>query len=154
MSFPARLGLALTVMLAGATVASATTTSVRAEIRVPALQSLETTPGVLEAPPVTVPDLERGVLEVPQPVSLVISSNVPWELSVRRADSTGPFLEGSFEHGPFRGIGSDWSSLADGEGGTDRATYALDLRFAVDWTTADPGDHGLRLEYRLAPRER
>jgi hypothetical protein len=149
---PVAAALALALVPAWAGIAPAATVSVRAEIRVPPLQSLETTPGIVDLAPVTIDDLERGFLDVPEPVELTISSNVPWELFARRTDPSGPAVEGSLEHGPFRAIGMSWSSLATGEGGADHAVLSLRLRLAVGWTTAVPGDHGLRLEYRLAPR--
>ena len=147
-----RVHLAFALLFAGVGTATASSTSVQAEIHVPPIQNLETTPGVLEIAPVTVTDLERGILEIAEAVTLTISSNVPWELFVRRTDPSGPVLQGSLEHGPFHDIGTTWVSFATGPAGADRVIRQLRLRLAVRWTTADPGDHGLRLAYRLVPR--
>ena len=147
-----RSPIAFALLLTWPATSAGSSVSVRAEVRVPPIQRLETTPGVIEIPPVTVADLERGVLEVPEPVTLMISSNVSWELFVRRADPSGPAMEGRLDHGPFRDIGLTWSSIATGPAGTDHTTRQLQVRLAVRWTTAAPGDHGLRLAYRLVPR--
>ncbi len=149
---PSPIRSILVAVLAWTGTASASSVSVQAEIRVPAIQNLETTPGIIEIAPVTISDLERGLLEIPEPVTLAISSNAPWELFVKRVDPSGPAVLGSLDRGPFREIGRTWLSIATGTAGADDLIRRLQLRVAVSWTTAAPGDRGLRLAYRLAPR--
>lgn len=140
------------VLLAGGAVARADTLAVRAEVRVPLLQSLDATPGILDPVPATVADLERGALDVPEGVTLTVSSNVPWELYVRRADPGGPAIEVSADGGPHRPALDAWLPVASGPGGVEGERHELRLRVVLSWTAAAPGDHALRLEYRLAPR--
>jgi hypothetical protein len=137
---------------------AATTVSVEAEVLVPVAQHLETTAGILEAPVADASDLERGFLDVPEPVVLVVSSNVPWELFVRVASPARSATPGAttvlgrLEGSPFAEIGAAWSSLATGDSGTDGTSLRLRLRLVLSWTEATPGRHQPRLEYRLAPR--
>jgi len=139
-------------LLVCAAVAHADTLAVRAEIRIPLLQDLEATPGILEPVPATVADLERGALDIPEAVTLTVSSNTPWELFVRRADPEGPPLEVSADDGPYRPAGTTWLPVAAGMGGVESEVHSLRLRLRVSWVGVSPGAHDLRLEYRLAPR--
>jgi hypothetical protein len=152
------LAAAVALAILATASAAASTVSVEVELHVPVIQFLVTTPGMLDIPSPTPIDLERGTLDVPERVVLVVSSNVPWDLFVRRANPSDPTesahsatVQGRLDGDPFTTIGSSWRPLATGEP-VDREALSFWMRLVVSWSTS-PGEHEPRLEYRLAPRE-
>ena len=139
----------------------ALTLKIDAEIRVPPVQRLDATPGVLAFPSVGLADLERGWLDLPRPAVLSLSSNVPWTLSARRAPGSGPEPDASgsaepvlwvrAESGERVPLGEEWRAIATGDGPAADVEVPLEIRLELDWNRLPPGRHEPRIEYRLEP---
>lgn len=144
---------------------SAGETEVRVEVVaiVPPLQRLEVDPSILVAPEIRTEDLAIGYAELTQPVVLVISSNVPWSLSVRWADDQkivdagGPgnssLLDWSVRNSPFRPVTAEWATVARDQQPAAAERVELHLRVPLLASAPPPGIYQPRLEYRLAPAE-
>lgn len=129
---------------------------IETELTVRAVQRIDVLPGVIEAPRVRVADLDRGWLEFGESVRVEVSSNVAWELQVRRAFETGvpgALLARSTSGAEWTEVGTEWATLSSGVSGADGVPVLVDLRLEVDWLRGTPGNHEPRLEFRVQRRE-
>jgi hypothetical protein len=151
----------LSLAVPGASSAGETEVRVELEAIVPPLQRLEVDPLVLVAPEIQAEDLTVGYAELSQPVVLTVSSNVPWDLSVRWAHEgkiaagggpeTASLLEWSVRNGAFRALTGEWAVVASNRGPAEAERMELRLRVPLLSGAPPPGTYQPRLEYRLAP---
>jgi hypothetical protein len=154
---------AISFALAGRSFAGEAEVRVEVQAIVPPLQRLEVDPLIFVAPEIRPEDLAIGYAELPEPVVLVISSNVPWSLSVRWADDQkivdagGPgnssLLDWSVRNAPFRPATAEWATVARDQQPAAAERVELHLRVPLLAGAPPPGIYQPRLEYRLAPAE-
>ena len=154
---------AITFSVAGRSSAGETEVRVEVEAIVPPLQRLEVDPLVLVAPEIRTEDLAIGYAELAQPVVFTVSSNVPWNLSVRwvgdekvvEGSGRGSFslLDWSTRNSPSRPLTGEWAVVVSDRGPTAAERVELHLRVPLLAGAPPPGIYQPRLEYRLAPAE-
>ncbi len=144
---------------------SAGETEVRVEVGVivPPLQRLDVDPLILVAPEIRTEDLAIGYAELTQPVVLTVSSNVPWNLSVRwvvdekivvgGGRGISSLLDWSVRNSPSRPVTGEWAVVVSNRGPTAAERVELHLRVPLLAGAPPPGIYQPRLEYRLAPAE-
>ena len=132
---------------------------VEGQVVVPVLQRVSAGSQVLSLPDVTTGDLMAGFVEPPRPIGLVVFSNCPWELRLRRMggiagrrDRTAPAMLWTVGGSRFAGLDDDWIPAAGG-GRTSGTRVELHLRIPLDWATSRPGILEPRVEYDLVPSE-
>jgi hypothetical protein len=135
---------------------------VAAELLVPAVQRLESGPGILALPDPTSLDLERGHVDALEPLVFTVHSNTPWELAFRVAASPGkgpapraapPAVAVAVADGPFQPLGPEWRTVAAGDSPAAGEEIRVRVRLAVGWLSVAPGHHQPDLAARLQPRE-
>jgi hypothetical protein len=133
---------------------------VTAELLVPAVQRLESGPGILALPEPTSLDLERGHVEALEPLVFTVHSNTPWELALRVVDPPGEerrpaplAVTVAVDDGPFQPLGPGWRTVATGASHAAGHEIRVRVRLAVGWLSAAPGHHQPDLAARLLPRE-
>lgn len=123
------------------------------ELFVPPLQRLEVTNPLLVMPPLSAAEIRPGAIELPRPIGLRISSNSPWELSIRRGEARRGGEEPiellcAPRGGMPRELDENWQLIARGPAGAD---LGLDLGLRVPFAVAGvaPGNHEISLDYHL-----
>lgn len=154
---------ALSFAVAGESFAGETEVRVEVAAIVPPLQRLEVDPLILVAPEIRTEDLAIGYAELTQPVVLTVSSNVPWNLSVRWAGGEkivdgsvqriSSLLDWSARNSPFRPLTGEWAVVVSDRGPAAAERVELHLRVPLLSGAPPPGIYQPRLEYRLAPAE-
>lgn len=144
--------------------ASARELRIEAEVLVPPLVRLETTPWVLAPPIPTAENLAAGFLDIVEPITLTIHSNCAWELCARSAGDVtddashsdrgpGRLLWRTAER-PFSELSDVWTPIASGESCVNGRRVRFMLRIPVSWTGTTPGNYELHIEYSLSPASR
>lgn len=140
--------------------AATAVTEARIEVQVvvPRLQEVLLGGPVHPLPDVTAMDLMAGFIEPAQPIRLIVFSNCPWELRLRRAaggaTATRPGTEILWSRGrsAFARLADDWTVAAtDRQAGGTRVD--LQIRIPLGWSSTPPGVLEPRLEVDLAPAE-
>lgn len=130
---------------------------VEVDLFVPPLQRLEIVSPILVMPELTSTDLAPTYVELPRPITLRVSSNTAWELSVRAADGgiasgrdeLGADLYCAIPRASFQPLSDDWLRIADGPAG-EEIEIELFLRAPLTPGLLIPGHHEVRLDYRLS----
>ena len=127
---------------------------VEVDLLVPPLQRLEILRPILVMAPLTARDLTSEFIDLPQRIEIHVSSNTPWELSVRmaelssaRAEEGPPLLCAPAGEAP-RILDHDWQFVAKGDAG-EEIEVALGLRVPLEPSGLAPGTHEVTLDYRL-----
>ena len=118
----------------------------------PPLQRLEVDPGLLGIPTPTSGDFSRGRLDLPDPITVEVWSNIPWTLSLRAVEEAATVpLYYRVDGSRYFALDEEWRIVARGEETAEREQIRLELRMLLSWTEALPGLYEPRVEYRLAP---
>lgn len=153
----------ITCVLMGGARAGETEVRVEVEAIVPPLQRLAVDPLVLATPEIQAEDLAAGFVWLPEPVVLSVSSNVPWEVSIRLAghDKAGDggagrdasILDWSARNAQFRPVTGEWATVAASRGPAASERVELHLRVPLRPGETTPGVYHLQLDYRLVPAD-
>jgi hypothetical protein len=134
--------------------AAETGTLVHIDLLVPPVQKLEMVNPILVMPTLTATDLSRNFIDLPERIGMQVSSNTPWELSVRltetssaRSESLPSLLCAARGESP-RPLDRDWQLVARGDPGA-KIEVSLGLRVPLDLSGFIPGTHEVTLDYRL-----
>lgn len=157
-SAPARFWGGLALLLAPSLLPASEVVRVEQRVEidlfVPRIQMLDVNHAVLTAPIPQVRDFDRGYFEFSDPIWVTVSSNIPWELAVRRppGDSTPSSLKTLQLQNGTRTlrVANPWQTLARGEM-EKKTTLPFRIRIPLSWAATTPGSYEPQLEYRLGP---
>ncbi|MBU1699741.1 MAG: hypothetical protein KJ970_19260 [Candidatus Eisenbacteria bacterium] len=129
---------------------------VEVQFFVPPLQKMEMDQVVWTLPAPTAADYVAGYLNVPTPFKLTLSSNTPWELSVKtdRDDISvlqdGPIpLQWSLDKRKYNFISNDWTTMTSGDRAVNGQRVELSYRMLLDWQNCTAGIYKPRLQFKL-----
>lgn len=133
-------------------------------VAVPVIQTISFTPHSFIFPNVSSTHLNKGFIEARNATTVTVSSNVPWQLTVRSEDRNmgqvkdhvkplSDILWRKSGRTQYTAISTDDRLVDSSATYADHQKIELDYKMLVGWTRDKPGTYGLTLRYTLSTLE-
>jgi len=133
-------------------------------VTIPIIQSMDLSPGSFVFPDITSSNLDKGVIESLNAATATVSSNVPWQLTIRSEDPDmgkvednvkplSDFLWKKSGDADYTAISTEGHRVDSSTRYADYQKTILDYKMIVGWTRDKPGTYGLTLRFTLSTLE-
>ena len=133
-------------------------------VTVPTIQAMTMRPLSFIFPAISSADMDKGFIESIRATTITVSSNLPWQLTVRSEDQDmgkvedyikplSDFLWSKSSDAQYTMISTE-SGLVDSSANyADNREIELNYKMLVGWTRDKPGSYGLTLRFTLSTLE-
>lgn len=133
-------------------------------VTIPIIQSMDLNPNSFVFPDITSTNLDKGIIEARDAATATVSSNVPWQLTIRSEDPDmgkmkdnikplSDFLWKKSGDINYAAISTEGRRVDSSTRYADHQKTILDYKMLVGWTRDKPGTYGLTLRFTLSTLE-